>query len=217
MRYKAVVFDLDGVIFQQRNFWRRMHKAYGTWEEGEWLTELYLKEDFKKLVTEVVGKLWKGKGADKFHMVVRTSRYNKGVRETITKLREAGLEMAIISSAPDELALKVRLDMGIKYNYANKIEIKDGKFTGKFFAMQDFHGKDKTLFSFCKEIGVKVKDVAVVGDGENDISMFRIAGKAIGFNILEEEKKKIGRHCDVIVGGNDLREILPHVLEEEKQ
>jgi len=215
-QYKAVVFDLDGVIFKHRNFWERMHKVYGTRKIGVELTKKYLKTDFSKLVSEVVEKLWKGKDAKLFQMLVESAKYNPGAKEMARELKKEGYTLAIISSAPRELGLKARLELGIRYNYTNTLEVKQGKITGKFYAVHDFHGKDKTVFAFCREVGINPKEVIAVGDSENDIPMFRICGKAIGFNLLPSEKERIGRFCDVVIPGNDLREVLNMIRELNK-
>lgn len=208
---KAIIFDLDGTLFASRNFWTRMHHAYGTWEEGKILTEKYLKDDFEKLVETVVLGLWKGKKSEKYYSLIETATYHPGVKELFAAVKRKKYLTAIISSAPLDLARKVQKDFGIDEIYANEIEIKNGVFTGKFYACQDYHSKDTVLRRFCDQHGFSPKDCIVVGDGENDIPMFKIAGKAIGFNILPEEKELIGKHCDVIIMSDDLRKIIPHL------
>jgi phosphoserine phosphatase len=64
MKYKLIVFDMDGVIFDHRNFWMELHEKLGTYEEGLELTRKYVKTNYAKLVEEVVNRLWKGKKAD---------------------------------------------------------------------------------------------------------------------------------------------------------
>jgi len=57
MKYKLVCFDMDGVIFKDINFWLKLHKAFGTSEQGKELTKRYLHADYNKLVEEVVVRL----------------------------------------------------------------------------------------------------------------------------------------------------------------
>ncbi|MEA3378972.1 MAG: hypothetical protein U9Q69_05050 [Nanoarchaeota archaeon] len=61
MSYKLVCFDMDGVIFKDVNFWMKLHKKFGTLNEGIELTKKYLHTDYDRLVEEVVVRLWKGK------------------------------------------------------------------------------------------------------------------------------------------------------------
>ncbi|MBU0472467.1 MAG: hypothetical protein KKF65_07600 [Nanoarchaeota archaeon] len=63
MTFKLICFDMDGVIFEFTNFWMELHKVFDTYEEGKKLSDLYLDSDYEKLVSEVVGELWKGKDA----------------------------------------------------------------------------------------------------------------------------------------------------------
>ena len=57
MKYKLICFDMDGVIFKDINFWLELHKAFGTFGLGKWLTKRYLHADYGRLVEEVVVKL----------------------------------------------------------------------------------------------------------------------------------------------------------------
>ena len=63
MSYKLICFDMDGVLFQDINFWLELHKKFGTLEQGKVLTEKYLHSDYERLIEEVVVKLWKGRDA----------------------------------------------------------------------------------------------------------------------------------------------------------
>ena len=63
---------MDGVIFEHRNFWLELHKAYGTYKEGIELTKKYLATDYQKLVDEVIGRVWKNKPAQYYFDLVNS-------------------------------------------------------------------------------------------------------------------------------------------------
>ena len=87
------------------NFWLELHIRLGTYREGLRLTKKYLHTDYRRLVQEVVGRLWKGKDAAPYDTLVRGSRYISGVKETIAAIKKDGAATAIITSGPKDLAL----------------------------------------------------------------------------------------------------------------
>lgn len=210
MKYKLVVFDMDGVIFTDDNFWARMHYAYGTENPGFELTEKYLKTDIKKLADEVIGKLWKGKPADKFFGLIRTAVYNPGVRRTFEELKKMGVKTAILTSGPVHLAKKAQQELGTDLVRGNEIIIRDNKITGEYSWLSlDYSHKGETFLGICRELGVKPEDAIVVGDNEQDIYKFEKAGFSIAFNSSSIELKK---HADLVIDDADLSKILEFVV-----
>lgn len=209
MKTKLVVFDMDGVIFEDDNFWTRMHIAYHTENPGFELTEKYLKTDVKKLADEVIGKLWKGKKAGKFNELVKTAAYNSGARETIAELKEKGVKTCILTSGPVQLARRAQQELGIDAVYGNEIEIKGGKITGRYkWLSLDYSHKGETFLGICRDFGVNPEDAIVVGDNEQDIFKFEKAGFSIAFNSGSMELKN---HADLVIDDSDLRKILGFV------
>ena len=49
MTIELVIFDMDGVIFEGRNFWLDLHRRYSTEVEALELAERYLKSDYETL------------------------------------------------------------------------------------------------------------------------------------------------------------------------
>ncbi len=206
--FKLIVFDLDGVIFKDRNFWRLMHKAYDTEKEGIAHEEKYLKTNYQKLVDEVIGRLWKGKPADKYLELLQSASYNPGVKETIAAIKKKGLKTAIISSSALGLVKRAQQELGIDYAFGNDLVIKDNKISGEFVPAHDFHGKGITLQHLCKDLGISPKEAIAVGDGDNDVPKFKVAGFSIAFNAYDPELKRI---ADAVVESDDLRDILPYI------
>jgi phosphoserine phosphatase len=85
---RLVCFDMDGVIFESKNFWMDLHRAYGTYEQGLELTRKYLHSDYAKLVHEVVWQLWRGKDARIYEALVRQQRYIQELKHSLTISRK---------------------------------------------------------------------------------------------------------------------------------
>jgi hypothetical protein len=46
---RAALFDMEGVVFERRNFWLDLHRAFGTEEEGVRLAKKHLDSDCNEL------------------------------------------------------------------------------------------------------------------------------------------------------------------------
>jgi len=206
MKFKIVIFDMDGVIFENDNFWMKLHEALGTLHPGIELTEKYLKNDTKRLADEVIGKLWKGKSSKSFFELIKNSRYNVGVKEAVSELKKRGVKTCILTSGPVQLAERAQKELGIDFVYGNEIIIKDNIITGEYNWLSfDWDHKGEMVKRICKEHNIDINDTVVVGDNEQDIFKARVAGLSVAFNSKSEKLKK---ECSHFVDGNDLREIL---------
>jgi len=209
MKYKLIVFDMDGVILKVDNFWTRMHYKYNTVHPGLELTEKYLKTDIKKLADEVIGKLWKGKSADGFYELMDTAVYNPGVEETFAELKKLGIKTCILTSGPVQLAQRAKKKLGIDKVYGNEIIIKGNIITGDYnWLSLDFKHKGENFLKICREFDVNPKEAIAVGDNEQDIYKFEKAGLSIAFNSSSEKLKK---SADIVIESNDLRKVLEFV------
>jgi len=208
---KLIVFDMDGMIFEHFNFWLELHKVFGTYGEGIELTKKYLKTDYKKLVEEVIGRLWKDKPASVYFDLVKKIRYNRGVKETIAELKKKEYKIAIISSGPSDLAERAQKELGVDYIYTNKLLIEKNKIAGsrdmRYWPVRE-RNKATILRRLCEQHNLFLKDVIVVVHEENDIKMARSAGLTIAFNPTSKELEK---YCNVIVRGKTLKEILNYI------
>ncbi len=209
---RLVLFDMDGTLFEHENFWRELHKALGTWEEGKKATEEWLHKDYDTLVDIVIHNLWKGKPAKPFLDLVANVKYLPGAKETVGALRRRGYELAVITSGPDALLARAKIELGIVHGVGNTLEVKDGVITG-----QSRHDDGNTMWPvaadnkvpiaerLCEETGCAMKDAIAIGDGRNDVKLFKAVGTSIAFNDAPPELVEIATHR---VEGNDLRAIL---------
>ncbi|HIH23728.1 TPA: HAD-IB family phosphatase [Candidatus Woesearchaeota archaeon] len=212
-----ILFDMDGVLFREKNVWLRVHEAYGTLEEGLVLTKQYLKTDYNRLVEEAVGRLLKGKPAGPFLRIIKQSSYNPGVKETIAELHRRGHTLGIITSGPRQLMERAQRELKIDDGFANDLVIADDKIAGHAHyadgsSCWPVGADDKEPFVrlLCKKHGYMLAETAFIGDSAADLKAFRIVGLPIAFNDAPEElvavaEEKGGAH----VQGNDLRAILP--------
>ena len=73
--------------------------------------------------------------------------------------------------------------LGIDYVAANRLEVADGKLTGRVLdPIIDREGKTEALRKFARAAGVPLSQTVAVGDGANDLGMIGAAGLGIAFN-----------------------------------
>ncbi len=129
-----------------------------------------------------------------------------GVVEVMDHLRGSGIRTAFISSSvADVLLERLARRLEVDYSVGPTLEALEGKLTGKTSGdvMQD-EGKALALCKLLQKLKIVSRDCAAVADDWNNVSMFNLGVRSIGFNpdfILTP-------HCHSVVRGN-LTEILP--------
>ena len=116
-----------------------------------------------------------------------------GAERLIKHLRHFGYKVAILSGGFTYFANYLKEKLGIDYVYANQLDFKDGKLTGKVTGdIVDGQMKAKLLRQLAEQEGISLEQVIAVGDGANDLPMLSIAGLGIAFHakpIVKEQAK----------------------------
>lgn len=160
--------------------------------------------DFEEALRERV-KLLKGLTVEEVNKVALNIPLMKGAKELTRELKRE-YRIAMISGGFTIVAEKVARELGIDYTIANDLIIKNGVVTGEVVGpLVHQNSKVNALNEIAKREGIRAEDCIVIGDGANDISMFKAAGFSIAFNanpILYDI-------ADAIITKKDLSLILP--------
>jgi phosphoserine phosphatase len=106
-----------------------------------------------------------------------------GARTLLHTLHRLGYVPAVVSGGFVEVLAPLLAELHVDYLEANRLEIKDGKLTGRLAApIVDRAAKARALERFASEVGVPLEQTVAVGDGANDIDMISVAGLGIAFN-----------------------------------
>ena len=98
--------------------------------------------------------------------------------------------------------------LGYDAQFANFFHFKNGELTGLLGGEMMFSdSKGKMIQRLQKLLNVSIEDTLTVGDGANDISMFKHAGKRVAFCA----KPKLKEHANIIIENKDLTEILNYL------
>ena len=138
--------------------------------------------DFTESLIERV-KLLEGLDSSAFETVRSRVRMTPGARTFIGTLQRMGYKTAIVSGGFTGVTDWLAADLGIDHAVANRLEVVDGKLTGRVIGkIIDRNGKAEALERIAAEEGIPVDQVVAVGDGANDLDMLNTAGLGVAFN-----------------------------------
>jgi phosphoserine phosphatase len=140
---KLVLFDMDGVIFDGKNFWLEFHAAMGTEKQAWQLWKGLGESAYRKLSHLTANSLWRGKSSETFLKMIWARKPVPGVDRVFAYLHDNNIRSAIVSSGPYHLAERARELFDVTEIRANKLYIDpDGKFTGEVDVQVDNNHKD---------------------------------------------------------------------------
>lgn len=138
--------------------------------------------DFTESLVERV-KLLAGLDVSALDVVREKVRMTPGARTFIGTLQRMGYKTAIVSGGFTAVTDRLAADLGIDHAVANRLEVSDGKLTGRVIGkIIDRKGKADELERIAAEEGIPLDQVVAVGDGANDLDMLNAAGLGVAFN-----------------------------------
>jgi phosphoserine phosphatase len=185
---------MDGVIFEGKNFWLDLHKAYGTVKEGLELADRHLASDYELLARTVAEKLWKDKPVSVYQKMIDERAYQPGVEDVFEYLHRSRIQTAIVSSGPYHLAVRAQKQFGIDEVWANRLLIKDGKFQGRVELMVSDTAKESIGEEIMKSRGVTAGDTAFVGDSDSDVALASLVGLPVAYDSTSERLTRLCQH-----------------------
>ncbi len=179
---RLIAFDLEGTLVKSVSSWVELHKRFGTWEKGKEYAELFFsgKIDYVKWA-ELDASLWRGHTREEIMEWANSVEYMDGAKELIEFLRTNDFRIAILSSGLMCLAERIAGELGVDYVFANELVFdENGVVTGKVKPLVDFKSKGVILRGLKNKLRPEL--TVAVGDGYNDLSMFREADVSIAIN-----------------------------------
>ncbi|CZE45916.1 phosphoserine phosphatase SerB [Campylobacter geochelonis] len=205
---KLCVFDFDSTLMDGETI-TFFAKKMGAGEEVAKITKQAMagELDFFESFTKRVAFLKGMKESDAIE-IANNLPFIKGAKEIIEYLKNKGIKVVVFSGGYHIATDAAKEKLGYDASFANYLHIKDGVATG--FAggeMMFGYSKGKVLKELKALMGLKKEEVMTVGDGANDISMFKEAGLKIAFCANEVLKKE----ADFCVDTKDLKELMKYV------
>ncbi len=178
-----IVIDVDSTLIQDEVI-DLLADAAGCRDKVAAVTEraMHGELDFTESLIERVSYL-EGLEASEFEAIRGRVRMTPGARTFIGTLQRMGFRTAIVSGGFTMVTDWLASDLGIDHAIANRLEVVDGKCTGRVIGkIIDRKGKADALKRIAAEEGIPVDQVVAVGDGANDLDMLNAAGLGVAFN-----------------------------------
>ena len=202
---KLAVFDFDSTLMDGETI-DFLATPLGLEERVSAITHRAMagEVDFFTALVERV-ELLKGLSRDQVDEICSTLPLMNGAYEVVSGLKERGYRVVCFSGGFRNATTPASKRLGIDADFSNILHDRDGILTGRVGGDMMFSfSKGDLLLRLQKLLNIDRSDTLVVGDGANDLSMFKYADTRVAFcakSILKDEATDI-------VDTKDLREIL---------
>lgn len=131
-----------------------------------------------------------------------------GAKDIISYLKSKNIKTVVFSGGFHIATDAAQQKLGFDLNFANELHHKNGILTGNVGGEMMFgDSKGKMLLRLKDFMGLSSDEVACVGDGANDLSMFKEAGTGIAF-CANKILKEAATHIIDIKDLNEIKKII---------
>ena len=208
MANKLAVFDFDSTLMDGETL-EFFARELGIEEKVKAITDKAMRGelDFFESLTERVSFL-KCLSLSKVDEICHNLPLMPGAKEVISGLKENGYKVICFSGGFRNATEYFRGKLGLDGEFANILHVKDGLLTGQVGGEMMFNdSKGQMLKRLQTLLDVTKENTIAIGDGANDLSMFKYAGKRIAFCA----KPIVKENADIIIEEKDLSKILDFV------
>lgn len=205
---KLAVFDFDSTLMDGETL-EFIAKEIGLDAWVKSITDKAMRGeiDFFESLQERVSLL-KGIKVDTVNEICHNLPLMKGATEIIPELKKQGYKVVCFSGGFKNATTYFAQILGLDAEFSNILHSKDGFLTGLVGGEMMFSdSKGQVLLTLQKLLDVSQENTLVVGDGANDLSMFKFANKRVSFcgkPVLEKE-------ANIVIKEKDLNLILNYV------
>ena len=180
---KAAFFDMDRTVVREESI-VELAKIADKKEEVAKLTEqgmagiLSYQEVYERRI-----KMMSAVSEEKVIALHHDLHFHNGIRETLAAFKKINMKVFLISSGFYPVVKEVCKVLEFDDCEGSRVKFVDGYLTADGdHGIIDGEGKRAWVESKCRELGIGLHEVAVVGDGANDAAMMQAAEVAIGFS-----------------------------------
>lgn len=209
MKYKLVIFDVDGTLTREDNSWKLIHTSLDVYEQAKEHRKLFFGNEitYQKWADLDVG-LWKNVHLSRIEQVLNRVELNDGIAETISILKRKNYLLTLLSSGISIFTNKIKEKFGFDFSISNEVIVDDQNLlTGEVICHVGFN-KAEAIENLLQELKIGLPQCIAIGDAENDVILFKRVGLSIAFNPKTPEVKEA---ADIALYGSDLRKILDFI------
>ena len=205
---KLAVFDFDSTLMDGETL-EFLAKELGIDKEVREITDLAMRGEidfFESLQKRV--SLLKGLEVKKVNEICHKLPLMKGAKEVVSGLKDRGYKVVCFSGGFKNATTYFAEELGLDADFSNVLHEKDGVLTGLVGGEMMFNtSKGDLLVRLQQVLGIDRGKTLVVGDGANDISMFRYADIRVAFcafSVLRE-------HASIVIDVMNLALLLDRI------
>lgn len=205
---KLAVFDFDSTLMEGETL-EFIAREYNIEQLMKEITTQAMEgkiDFFESLVQRVA--LLKGAKQEKIERICNQLPYTKGAVDVISELKKMNYKIVCFSGGYETATIPAQKVLGFDAQFSNILHFKDSVLTGQVGGEMMFSdSKGKMLLRLQNLLGVSNEDTLVVGDGANDLSMFKYAAKKVAFCA----KPILRENANIIINDKDLSNILNYI------
>ena len=205
---KLAVFDFDSTLMDGETL-EFFAKELGIEAEIKSITDRAMRGelDFFESLMQRVSQL-KGLPVAKIDEICKSLPLMPGAKDVVKGLKDRGYKVVCFSGGFRNATKFFAQQLGLDAEFANLLHSKDGVLTGLVGGEMMFNdSKGQMLLRLQNLLKVSPENTIVVGDGANDLSMFKYAAVRVAFcakPILKEQ-------ANIVIDEKDLTKILNHI------
>ena len=208
MTNKLAVFDFDSTLMDGETL-EFFAQEIGIQEKVKSITDKAMRGelDFFESLTERVSFL-KGLPVSKIDEICKTLPLMSGAVEVVKGLKNKGYKVVCFSGGFKNATMLFTEKIGLDGEFSNILHSKEGILTGQVGGEMMFNdSKGQMLKKLQKLLDVSKENTIVVGDGANDLSMFKYASKKVAFCA----KPILKENANIIIEKKDLSLVLKYL------
>lgn len=205
---KLAVFDFDSTLMDGETL-EIIARKIGIDKEVKEITDRAMRGEldfFESLQYRV--SLLKGMPIKTVNEICRNLPAMPGAMETIRELKKRGFTVICFSGGFKNATIPFKEKYGLNCEFSNILHEKDGILTGLVGGEMMFNNSKGEMLKRLQTItGTSIEDTITVGDGANDLSMFKYSGTKIAFCA----KPILEKQADIIIKEKNLSLILDKI------
>lgn len=208
-----LVMDVDGTLVRQEGIDLLAQEAGVGEKVAEITTQAMNGElDFSASLEARVALL-KGLETSIFPKILEQMEVTPGAESLITELHQRGYKVGLVSGGFHEVIDPIARSLGIDLVRANRLQVSDGRFTGKVLGeIITPERKKESLLTWAKDNHVPQSQTIAMGDGANDLPMIETAAVGIAFMA----KPIVAERATYRIETRDLRLVL-EILDQHRK
>ena len=204
-KFVLVSFDVDKTLFREAAL-TQAARPLGIGRRWDTLDEMYHKNRITlRQCLESQFKLLSGMKLVDVLREVSKVEMMKNIREAVEKLQGHRLQVILVTDNPDFLCQFLIEQFGFGGYVASKVAVKDGVITDEIEPLPD---KRVGIRKYCAWMSISLHKCVHVGDGLNDVPVFRVVGYSVALNSNHE---KVRRVASFKMETDDLMDVYRHI------